>query len=67
MTQRNAIILAAGKGTRMKSKLYKVLHQVCGKTMVEHVLNMLCKNSSWGLVMRLCRLNRCWVIKKARR
>ena len=41
MTQRNAIILAAGKGTRMKSKLYKVLHQVCGKTMVEHVLGQL--------------------------
>ena len=33
------VILAAGKGTRMKSKLYKVLHQVCGKTMVEHVVN----------------------------
>ncbi|WP_034995757.1 NTP transferase domain-containing protein, partial [Liquorilactobacillus vini] len=34
-----AIILAAGQGTRMKSKLYKVLHQVCGKSMVEHVLS----------------------------
>ncbi|CCI85111.1 UDP-N-acetylglucosamine diphosphorylase [Lactobacillus pasteurii DSM 23907 = CRBIP 24.76] len=33
------VILAAGKGTRMKSKLYKVLHQVCGKTMVEHVVD----------------------------
>ena len=33
------VILAAGKGTRMKSKLYKVLHKVCGKTMVEHVVN----------------------------
>mgnify|MGYP000950535486 CR=1 FL=1 len=32
------IILAAGKGTRMKSKLYKVLHQVAGKAMVDHVL-----------------------------
>ena len=32
------IVLAAGKGTRMKSQLYKVLHQVCGKTMVEHVV-----------------------------
>ncbi|MDF7668883.1 MULTISPECIES: bifunctional UDP-N-acetylglucosamine diphosphorylase/glucosamine-1-phosphate N-acetyltransferase GlmU [unclassified Lactobacillus] len=32
------VVLAAGKGTRMKSKLYKVLHQVCGKTMVEHVV-----------------------------
>ncbi|MGV0168107.1 bifunctional UDP-N-acetylglucosamine diphosphorylase/glucosamine-1-phosphate N-acetyltransferase GlmU [Furfurilactobacillus sp. WILCCON 0119] len=38
MSSRNTIILAAGKGTRMRSKLYKVLHQVCGKTMVDHVL-----------------------------
>lgn len=36
--KRYAIILAAGKGTRMKSKLYKVLHQVAGKPMVAHVL-----------------------------
>ena len=34
-----AVILAAGKGTRMKSKLYKVLHPVCGKPMVEHVVD----------------------------
>lgn len=34
-----AIILAAGQGTRMKSKLYKVLHPVCGKPMVEHVID----------------------------
>lgn len=32
-----AIILAAGKGTRMKSDLPKVLHQVAGISMVEHV------------------------------
>ncbi|MDR0921025.1 MAG: bifunctional UDP-N-acetylglucosamine diphosphorylase/glucosamine-1-phosphate N-acetyltransferase GlmU [Lactobacillales bacterium] len=38
MENRYAIILAAGKGTRMKSKLYKVLHEVAGKPMVEHVL-----------------------------
>ncbi|MCJ1657139.1 bifunctional UDP-N-acetylglucosamine diphosphorylase/glucosamine-1-phosphate N-acetyltransferase GlmU [Staphylococcus sp. NRL 16/872] len=36
--QRNAVILAAGKGTRMKSKQYKVLHKVAGKSMIEHVL-----------------------------
>ena len=33
------VVLAAGKGTRMKSKLYKVLHQVCGKAMVEYVVD----------------------------
>ncbi|MDN3956907.1 bifunctional UDP-N-acetylglucosamine diphosphorylase/glucosamine-1-phosphate N-acetyltransferase GlmU [Sporolactobacillus laevolacticus] len=39
MSNRYAIILAAGKGTRMKSKLYKVLHQVCGKPMIRHVVD----------------------------
>lgn len=38
MSNRYAVILAAGKGTRMKSKLYKVLHPVAGKAMVDHVL-----------------------------
>ncbi|SHH42928.1 bifunctional UDP-N-acetylglucosamine pyrophosphorylase / Glucosamine-1-phosphate N-acetyltransferase [Caloranaerobacter azorensis DSM 13643] len=33
-----SIILAAGEGTRMKSKLPKVLHQVCGKPMLSHVI-----------------------------
>lgn len=32
-----AIILAAGKGTRMKSDLPKVMHKVSGITMLEHV------------------------------
>ena len=41
MTKRFGIILAAGKGTRMKSSLYKVLHPVCGKPMVEHVVEKL--------------------------
>ena len=39
MTNVYAVILAAGQGTRMKSKLYKVLHPVCGKPMVEHVVD----------------------------
>ncbi len=37
--QRRAIVLAAGKGTRMKSKKYKVLHEVAGKSMIEHVVD----------------------------
>lgn len=39
-----AIVLAAGQGTRMKSKLYKVLHPVCGKAMVDHVVTALEKS-----------------------
>lgn len=39
MINRFAVVLAAGQGTRMKSKLYKVLHPVCGKPMVEHVVD----------------------------
>lgn len=34
-----SVILAAGKGTRMKSKLPKVLHKAGGKTMVQHVID----------------------------
>ena len=33
------IVLAAGSGTRMKSKLMKVLHPVCGRTMIGHVIS----------------------------
>ena len=39
MSNRYAVILAAGQGTRMKSTLYKVLHPVCGKSMVQHVVD----------------------------
>ena len=31
-----AIILAAGEGTRMKSKVHKVLHTLCGRAMVDY-------------------------------
>jgi len=34
----HVVILAAGKGTRMKSARAKVLHQVAGQPMIEHVL-----------------------------
>lgn len=32
------IILAAGKGTRMKSPTAKVLHKLCGKSMIEYII-----------------------------
>ncbi|MEQ2529027.1 bifunctional UDP-N-acetylglucosamine diphosphorylase/glucosamine-1-phosphate N-acetyltransferase GlmU [Robertmurraya yapensis] len=43
MSKRYAVVLAAGQGTRMKSKLYKVLHPVCGKPMVQHVVDQVSK------------------------
>lgn len=41
MTRRFCVVLAAGQGTRMKSNLYKVLHPVAGKPMVQHVIDQL--------------------------
>lgn len=34
-----ALVLAAGKSTRMKSAVPKVLHPVCGRPMIEYVLD----------------------------
>ncbi|MHB8892613.1 MAG: bifunctional UDP-N-acetylglucosamine diphosphorylase/glucosamine-1-phosphate N-acetyltransferase GlmU [Candidatus Limnocylindrales bacterium] len=34
-----AIVLAAGLGTRMRSSLPKVLHRLCGRPMIEYVLD----------------------------
>ena len=40
------IILAAGKGSRMKSELPKVMHKVAGKPMLEHVIDNCLKVSN---------------------
>ncbi len=39
MTAPVAVILAAGKSTRMKSETPKVLHPVCGRLMIDYVLD----------------------------
>src|SRR5688572_4513918 len=38
MSDLHVVILAAGKGTRMKSARPKVLHSVAGKPMIDHVM-----------------------------
>ena len=38
-----AIVLAAGKGTRMKSSLHKVLHPIAGRPMLDHLLASVAK------------------------
>jgi len=38
MEQLSAVILAAGEGKRMKSDLPKVLHPLCGKPMLEYII-----------------------------
>ena len=40
MSDLHVVILAAGKATRMKSRLPKVLHQVAGRSMIEYVLDV---------------------------
>ena len=40
-SQAAALVLAAGKGTRMKSALPKTLHEIAGRSMIGHVLDRL--------------------------
>lgn len=41
LTAPAAIVLAAGQGTRMRSRIPKVLHPLAGLPMIEHVLDAL--------------------------
>jgi bifunctional UDP-N-acetylglucosamine pyrophosphorylase/glucosamine-1-phosphate N-acetyltransferase len=40
MSQRAAVILAAGQGTRMKSPIPKVLHPVGGRALIDHAIDV---------------------------
>ena len=54
-----SVILAAGMGTRMKSKMPKVLHKVCGKPLSKWVIRLkrLKRYSAMCANLR-CRLNK---------
>ncbi|MCM1565071.1 MAG: bifunctional UDP-N-acetylglucosamine diphosphorylase/glucosamine-1-phosphate N-acetyltransferase GlmU [Dehalobacter sp. 4CP] len=43
MSHFTAVILAAGKGTRMKSELPKVMHTLAGRPLIDHVLEKVAK------------------------
>ncbi|MFM2036997.1 MAG: hypothetical protein RL459_2262, partial [Pseudomonadota bacterium] len=55
MTQTGAavdvVIMAAGKGTRMKSKLPKVLHTLAGRALVQHVVDTAAELSARRVVV----------------
>jgi bifunctional UDP-N-acetylglucosamine pyrophosphorylase / glucosamine-1-phosphate N-acetyltransferase len=44
------LIMAAGRGTRMRSDLPKVLHRICGKPMVEWVIDAATKAGATRVV-----------------
>jgi len=46
MTPLQTIILAAGKGVRFKSETPKVLHKVCGRALIDYVLDVVQSLSS---------------------
>jgi len=45
----SAIVLAAGKGKRMKSDLPKVLHQIAEKPLIYHIINKLKNNGIYDI------------------
>jgi bifunctional UDP-N-acetylglucosamine pyrophosphorylase / glucosamine-1-phosphate N-acetyltransferase len=48
-----AVVLAAGQGTRMRSRHPKVLHQLAGKTLIQRVLDLLQDAGAQGVVVVL--------------
>src|SRR5690606_41877916 len=46
-----AVVLAAGRGTRMKSALPKVLHPLAGRPMISHLLATVTELKAWRLVV----------------
>ena len=63
MTERIAIILAAGESTRMNTKLPKVLHEVCGRPMLAYVLDA-CREVSVQKIFVIVGYNKDQVIEQ---
>lgn len=59
----SAIILAAGKGTRMRSSLPKILHEICGKPMISYTLQNL-RSAGVGEIVAVVSFRRNLVIPK---
>ena len=51
MAALDVVIMAAGKGTRMKSKLPKVLHRLAGRALVQHVLDTVASMDARSVVI----------------
>src|SRR5450759_2871360 len=47
----DVVIIAAGKGTRMKSKLPKVLHLLAGRALLQHVVDTAAELSARQVVV----------------
>ena len=67
MSEWVGVVLAAGEGRRMNSRIPKVLHQVCGKPMISHVVEGLKQAGVERVHVVVSRANggafgRCWGI-----
>jgi len=51
MTAIDVVIMAAGKGTRMKSRVPKVLHRLAGRSLLQHVLDGVAKLEARRMVV----------------
>ena len=62
-TNISAIVLAAGKGTRMKSELPKILHEICGRPMISYTLGNL-RDAGIGEIIAVVSFKKNLVIKR---
>ncbi|HRD26940.1 MAG TPA: NTP transferase domain-containing protein, partial [Caulobacter sp.] len=53
MSQRAAVIMAAGQGTRMKSPTPKVLHRIGGRTMLDRAIDAV-QAAGCGRIVVVC-------------